>query len=95
MARYDDEFQNVYNSVRWKMIRAKKIEDANGLCELCLKKGLYKPGKHVHHIIPIEQDMSKAYDYDNLIVLCAECHNEQHDRISPLQEFLNEWNKNG
>ena len=60
---------------------------------MCRKNGIIKEAKEIHHIIPIEEDWSKRLDYDNLIALCSDCHNAQHERISPLQKFLNTWNK--
>jgi hypothetical protein len=29
---------------------------------------------HVHHIIPLRVDMTKAYDLDNLMTVCPKCH---------------------
>jgi 5-methylcytosine-specific restriction protein A len=64
---------------------------ANGLCEHCLKKGIVRAGREVHHIIPIEEDWNKRLDIDNLVLLCPDCHNAEHERISPLQKFLKDW----
>lgn len=88
---YNEKFSQFYNSSEWKILRNQKFYDADGLCEICKKKKIIKQGKEVHHIIPIEKDWSKRLDYDNLILLCSDCHNEQHLRISPLQKFLKDW----
>ena len=88
---YHEKYAEFYNSIAWKNLRNQKFYDANGLCELCKKDGIIKQGKEVHHIIPIEEDWNKRFDYDNLILLCPDCHNAQHERISPLQKFLREW----
>ena len=88
---YHEKYNSFYNSPEWKNLRNQKFCDANGLCELCYKNGIKRKGREVHHIIPIEEDWSKRFDYDNLILLCPDCHNAQHERISPLQEFLNSW----
>lgn len=88
---YNEKFSQFYNSSEWKNLRNQKFYDADGLCELCKKNKIIKQGKEVHHIIPIETDWSKRLDYDNLILLCNDCHNAQHERISPLQKFLKDW----
>lgn len=38
----------------------------------------------MHHIIPIDVDWSRRLDITNLELLCGECHNQGHGRISPL-----------
>ena len=58
---------------------------------MCLADGVVREGREVHHKIEIEKDWSKRFDYDNLILLCPDHHNQMHERISPLQEFLNKW----
>lgn len=85
------KFKNFYNTPEWKQLRNQKWKDANGLCERCLSKGIVREGKEVHHIIPLDQDWDKRLDYDNLILLCSDCHNEVHKRISPMQEFDLFW----
>jgi 5-methylcytosine-specific restriction endonuclease McrA len=45
----------------------------------------------VHHIVPIEEDWNKRLNFDNLVLLCPDCHNAEHERISPLQKFLKDW----
>ena len=90
---YHEKFDKFYQSKEWTLLRNQKFYDADGLCELCKKNGIIKEAKEVHHIVPIEIDWSKRLDYANLIALCSDCHNEQHERISPLQKFLNVWDK--
>ena len=76
------EYQKVYNTRRWKDLRARKMAD-NPLCEECERKGKVIPAKEVHHLKPfeIDYDLSLAYDYDNLISLCVECHKEAHEKL--------------
>lgn len=90
---YHEKYDSFYQTKEWKILRNQKFYDADGLCELCRKNGIIKEAKEIHHKIPIEEDWSKRLDYDNLIALCSDCHNAQHERISPLQKFLNTWNK--
>lgn len=92
---YHIRFANFYNSKEWHDLRNQKFYDADGMCEICKANGIIKQGKEVHHKIPIEEDWNKRFDYDNLILLCSDCHNAQHERISPLQQFLNDWDNIG
>lgn len=76
------EYQKVYNTKRWKTLRALKIAD-NPVCEECEKEGRTTPTQEIHHIKPFEinGDMSLAYDYDNLISLCIEHHKQAHEKL--------------
>lgn len=37
-------------------------------------------GFDVHHVIPVSIDKSKAFDVDNIVVLCKECHKKRHKK---------------
>ena len=88
---YHSKYNSFYCSREWQQLRQAKFDLANGLCEMCRKEGVIREGKEVHHIIKISQDWSKRLDFDNLILLCPEHHNLMHERISPLQKFLKDW----
>lgn len=90
---YKDKFWWFYNTKEWKALRARKFYDADGLCEMCWQNGVVEQAKEIHHIIPIEKDWNKRLDYNNLISLCSQHHNEQHERVSELQKFLKEFDK--
>ena len=88
---YHERYNSFYQSAEWKALRESRFAFADGLCELCRKKGIVRAGREVHHRVSIQEDWGKRLDFDNLILLCPDCHNEQHERISPLQKFLREW----
>ena len=88
---YHEKFDKFYQSKEWQLLRNQKWCQADGLCEMCRAKGIIKSAKEIHHRIPIEEEWSKRLDYDNLVALCSDCHNAQHERISPLQKFLKDW----
>lgn len=91
MGKYHDKFNFFYNSRAWKLLRAKKFRNENGLCEQCRAKGIANAGKEVHHVVPIEVDWGRRLDIDNLILLCRDCHDEKHGRESALQTFNRLW----
>lgn len=41
-------------------------------------EGRLQPGTHVHHIIPLEDMLDRAFDLSNLIVLSAQSHMRIH-----------------
>ena len=88
---YHEKFDSFYQSKEWKVLRATKFYDSNGICEMCLKDGIINEAREIHHIVPITRDWSKRLEYNNLISLCSNCHNKIHDRQSCLQSFLDFW----
>ena len=71
-----------YHSVAWNKTRAAYAKSKGGLCELCLERGLYNPGEMVHHKIKLTQDNindpSVTLNWDNLQLLCRDCHAKVH-----------------
>lgn len=88
---YHSRYSQFYNSKEWHDLRNFKWKESNGLCELCLKKGIVEQGIEVHHKVPIEKNWERRLDYTNLILLCPDCHNHEHNRESELQKFLNDF----
>lgn len=70
----------IYNNRRWRKVRAFKFK-SNPLCEQCLLKGRVTEAQLIHHIIPIDVDPNLAYEYDNLMSLCHNCHGEVHKNL--------------
>lgn len=58
------------------------MKRAKGLCEVCLSKGLYRPGEIVHHKTPLTpeniHDPAVTMNWDNLQLLCRDCHAVAH-----------------
>jgi len=67
-----------YKNKKWIEARKMVLVRDNGLCQICLKKKILKTGNIVHHIIEIDDDIEKAYELDNLLTVCRECHEEIH-----------------
>ena len=45
-----------YTGRAWRRCRRTYVQQAAGLCERCLAKGLYEPGTEVHHKIRLTPD---------------------------------------
>lgn len=79
-------YKSFYGTNAWKKTRAAYISYRGGLCERCLAKGLLVPGYVVHHKIYMDAETVNqpelALNFDNLELLCAQCHEQEHDRIN-------------
>ena len=75
--------QAFYGTQKWKDIRRAYRKSVGGLCERCLACGVIRPGKFVHHKIHMTDenmdDPTIALSFDNLELLCIECHAKEHD----------------
>lgn len=71
-----------YLSAAWRSCRAAYLKKAGGLCERCLRNGLYVPADIVHHkrhITPDNiTDPRVTLSFDNLEALCWSCHEKEH-----------------
>lgn len=73
-----------YSSKAWQDCRNGYAKKAHHLCERCLAKGIYRPGEIVHHRIeldPVTIEIPEiALSFDNLEMVCRDCHAELHER---------------
>lgn len=71
-----------YKSKEWERCRAGYIKYVGGLCERCLERGEIVPGLIVHHKCYLDpeniHDPSVTLSFDNLELLCLDCHNKEH-----------------
>ena len=95
------EVEKFYTTWTWRKCRRAYAEAKGNLCERCLSKGIIEPGSkdrplEVHHKIPLTpdnmEDPKVALNWDNLELLCMNCHNEEHgkhkhDRRYMVDEF--------
>ena len=75
-----------YKSTAWKHCRENYVRSVGGLCEECLRKGLYVPAEIVHHKVHVSPenigDPEVTLSHDNLEALCRKCHGERHGTVS-------------
>ena len=81
----------LYNSIAWKKTRAAYAKSKQNLCEICLSKGIIKPGVIVHHKIHLDpqnvNDPNIALNWENLQLVCRDCHAYIHDRSQRRYKF--------
>lgn len=74
--------ESFYKSKEWKKCRAAYAKSRGNLCELCLKRGFIVPGVIVHHKVHITPDNigdpTVTLNWDNLQLVCRDCHAEIH-----------------
>lgn len=73
-----------YKSKAWQRCRDGYAKSVGYLCERCMRHGIYKHGDIVHHkkyITPENiSDPDITLNWDNLELLCRECHAEEHGK---------------
>ena len=80
MAR--DFAKGFYKSRAWIDTREAYAKSVGGLCELCLKRGIYTPGTVVHHKVHLTpeniNDPEISLSWNNLMLVCQDCHAKIH-----------------
>ena len=86
----NDKQKSFYHTQAWYKCRDAYSKSVGGLCERCAAKGLIRPGKIVHHkeYISAENinDPEILLCFDNLELLCQDCHNAEHKLNKTNQE---------
>lgn len=86
-----------YSSKAWQSCRNEYAKRRNHLCEDCLRRGIYRPGEIVHHKIeldPINIELPEvALNFDNLELLCRECHARRHEHSGGRWSEVNKRRK--
>ena len=82
MVSYNN-YVDIINSRKWQRLRNEYL-GYHPLCERCERDGRIKPATDVHHIKPIqskttiEEMTALAFDANNLMALCYQCHHLIH-----------------
>lgn len=79
--------RSFYKSKAWRDTRDAYIASRHGLCERC-----GAGGKIVHHRIYLTpdniNDPAMTLNFDNLELLCQDCHNAEHHGTIPAADGL-------
>lgn len=76
-----------YNSTRWRKCTKAFAQSKMYICEMCHNKTVARKSTErqrwiVHHKVPLTpsniNNFDIAYGWDNLMLLCLECHNKIH-----------------
>ena len=71
-----------YKSGAWMKCRRAYASSKGNLCERCWSAGLIVPGDEVHHKVKLTPenitDPAVTLNWDNLELLCKDCHMKEH-----------------
>ena len=90
----DNKWQKYYGTKEWHNLRQTKLYE-QPLCERCLLHDRVRPATEVHHqkvfgSFPTEEERWYWFlNYNNLISVCQECHNEIHNKH--LRGYVYYW----
>jgi hypothetical protein len=85
----DPRYQKLLNSKRWKELRAWKLAQTEGYCEICYRegwRGIDALAADIHHIVPVESVIDQGdeamkrvcFNPNNLMAVCVRHHTEIH-----------------
>jgi 5-methylcytosine-specific restriction endonuclease McrA len=80
----DPKYLRFYNSLDWRTLSAKYMQDKQYRCEKCKAMA-----SQVHHkkAIQTPEGWELRLDYDNLELLCTSCHNKEHNRFVKRKKY--------
>lgn len=80
-----DYATSFYKSTAWEKTRVAYAKSVGGLCEPCYAKGIVRAGEIVHHKTHITPenigDPNITLSWDNLQLVCRDCHAQIHQRL--------------
>lgn len=73
----------VYATAAWRKLRLRALNAAGFLCVQCAEAGRTAAAEIVHHKQPWQEATGArrrelAFDFNNLVPLCRECHGQAH-----------------
>lgn len=101
----DPRYQKLLNSKRWKELRAWKLRQTEGYCEICYRegwRGIDALAVDIHHIVPVESVIDQGeeamkrvcFNPNNLMAVCVRHHTEIHTNAgSHTKEAVEERKK--
>jgi 5-methylcytosine-specific restriction endonuclease McrA len=75
--RRNNDLATVYNRKAWKVVRMRALIESNFMCVHCKRDGVDELAVEVDHIIPLEHDITLAYELSNLQPLCKHHHSKK------------------
>ena len=92
MKKFSEKF---YKSKAWQDCRIGYLSSVGGLCELCLKEGIYTPADIVHHKVYINptniDNPDITLNWKNLQAVCITHHNQIHNRTVQRRYTVDEF----
>jgi hypothetical protein len=67
------KIDGVWRSV-WQREQRERLSAQDAMCRRCRIRN----GEHVHHLVPVHEDPTRAFDETNITFTCEPCHYEWH-----------------
>ncbi|WP_270996981.1 HNH endonuclease [Listeria seeligeri] len=93
MARQRDDLDKLYKTKRWKALRVVVLKRDRYRCQECKRRGVVASGNIVHHVVELRDDVSKAFDINNLETVCTSCHNTLHPERNSSSKTIKKKDK--
>lgn len=87
----EDKLRKFYKSKDWRNLSEAVMKEHNYECQHCKKMGIHSKARSVHHVQWVRKHprlaLSRTYmyrgeTYANLVPLCEDCHNKEHNKVS-------------
>ena len=75
-----------YNTKEWHLLRERKRKAEHYECERCRMRGKHSQATTCHHKKYLRTHPEFALCYDNLELLCDECHYDEHHHKEQFNE---------
>lgn len=69
------KIDGVWRSV-WQRDMREELRAKDVMCRRCRQR----EGVEIHHVVPVHEDPSRAFDKTNITLLCDPCHDEAHKK---------------
>lgn len=76
----ENRVEEFYNSRGWRNLSEEIINANHRECQMCKRDHTLTRATLVHHIKPLREHPELAYDRNNLMPLCHDCHERIHER---------------
>ncbi|WP_442893615.1 HNH endonuclease [Bacillus sp. 2205SS5-2] len=76
-----------YRSIVWRKKREYILKRDGFLCQECKKYGVNRDANIVHHIKELEHHPELRLSNNNLVSVCAKCHNKLHPEKGGRRKF--------
>ena len=67
-----------YHTHKWRKKREEILKRDRHSCQVCRSRGKYTRANTVHHIRHLKDEPELALTDENLVSLCASCHEDMH-----------------
>jgi hypothetical protein len=78
-----DSIDRLYHSSQWQNETSPVLRSLNPRCQVIHANGqrCKNPSAVVHHVVSPRADITKFFDFGNLVAICTECHGPEEGEL--------------